>query len=206
MFVDLFTNPDRFFRREAEDDDLRRPIVVVAVLGTVSALSGLPSAQATAQAMPAEAQAFAGIAYVGAVVGGFVGAFVAWVVYAGAFHLIATYGFDGEGSFTQTAATTAWGLVPAIIATAISGVLTWYAFQTLAIPTDPTQLQPFLDQVRNNQYLRLSGVLGIVFLLWQAFLWTFGMQHVHRIDLRDAAITVAVPVAIALVRRLYNLV
>lgn len=205
MFTDLFAFPDEFFEDVAEDGGLLRPTLVVVVLGVVSAVSGIPVAQATVRALPQQAQAFSGIVYVSAIVGGLVGPVVVWLIYAGVFHGISSLAFDGDGSFGTTLAVTGWGFVPAVLSAAISGVLGWYALRTIGIPTGPAQLSTFLAQYYANPFVVVGTVISVVFLLWQAYLWTIGLQHARHLSRRDAAITVAIPVAVALLFRLYGL-
>ena len=206
MFVDLLTNPDRFFRRRAEDDSLVRPALVVTALGLLGGLSAIPVLQATFGAMPDEASAFAGLAYVLAPVGGVVGAYVRWLLYAGAFHLISSYAYDGQGPFQRTLSATGWGFLPGILGAVLTGILTFYALQSMTLPTDPAQAQAFARQLTRQPLVLLSSGLGILFLLWQGFLWTFAVKHVRGIELREAAITVAVPVAIAVLLNVLNYV
>lgn len=205
MLADLLTDPDRFFRDVADDDALLGPTIVVLLLGLVTAVGGLPLARATAQMMPPEAGAFAGIVYASAVVGGFIYAFVVWVIYTAVFHLVSGIAFDGEGSFGRTAAVTAWGFVPAIVVGVVYAVLSYYALRTVAVPSGPSQLPAFVDRFQHSPYVLLGGILGVFFLLWQAFIWIFGVAHARGIELREAAITVAVPVGVAILWRVYNL-
>lgn len=206
MIGDLITNPDRFFRQRAEDVGLARPTVVVAILGVVGGLSGIPVVRATFQAMPDGAGAFAVLAYVFSIAGGVAVAFVSWVLYAGAFHVVSSLAFDGEGPFRRTLGVTGWGFVPGILAAALSAALAFYALQSVTIPSDPAAAQAFGEQFGRHPIVRLAGVLGIAFLLWQAFLWTFAVRHAREVTLREAAITVAMPVAVAILWRLYSLV
>lgn len=206
MVPDVVTDPDRFFRRELSDEGLARPLAVVTVLGIVNALAGLPVAHATVQALPEEIGAFAAIGYVGAVVGGFVGAYVVWVIYAGAFHLLARLAFDGEGSFQRTLRAAAWGFVPAILLSIASGAVAFYVFRGVTFPSDPARIARFAAGIQRRPPFLAVGVIGVFFVLWQGFIWTFGVKHAQDLPLRDAAITVAVPVAIAILWRVYNLV
>ena len=204
MVLDLFTNPDRFFRQRADDVGLVRPALVVTALGLVGGLGAIPVLQATFGAMPEEASAFAGLAYVLAPVGGIVGAYVRWLLYTVAFHAISAYVYDGEGTFQQTLGVTGWGFLPGIVGAVVTAVLTFYALQSMTLPTSPEQAQAFGQQLTRQPLVVLSTVIGILFLLWQAFLWTFAVEHARGITLREAAITVAVPVAVAVLLNLVS--
>jgi hypothetical protein len=48
-------------------------------------------------------------------------------------------------------------------------------------------------------------VIGLLFWLWSANIWIFGVKEARRLSIRDAVITVAVPVGIYLIYQLYNI-
>lgn len=204
--TDLLTDPDAFFRDVADDDGLRGPALVVFLLGVVSAVSGIPVAEVTADLLPPEAAAFAGFSYVATVVGGFVGAFVVWLVYAAVFHFVSSLAFEGDGPFTRTLAVAGWGLAPAVLVGIVSGFLTYLALRAMTIPSGPAGGMAFLTQLQRSPYYLAASLLGILGLLWQAYIWVHGVKHARGVELRDAAITVAVPAGVALVWRLYGLV
>ena len=205
MLLDLFTDPDRFFDRELEEGGFLRPTAVVATLGVVNALGGIPVVEATFAALPDEAAAFAGIGYASAIVGGFLGAFFVWLLYAVVFLAIARIAFDGDGSFQRTLRATAWGFLPAIVATAASAVAAYYVLQSVTFPSDPMQIEAFAARLQRRPPFVAAGVIGVFLTLAQAFIWTFGVRHAQGIELRDAAIAVAIPVAVSILWQVYNL-
>lgn len=206
MIGELFTDPDGFFERAAAEDELAKPAGVILLVGVVGALSSLPVLRATVAAMPPEAGSFAALAYVFGIGGALVGAFVLWALYAGTMHVISTLAFDAEGSFRRTLAVTAWGFVPAIFAAVVSGGLAYVAFQSITIPSDPAETAGFARALQSDPRLQLASVLGIAFLLWQGFLWTFAVSHARNLRIREAVITVSVPVGIDVLWRVVNLV
>lgn len=202
MVLDLFTNPDSFFAERSEDPSLLGPAVVVLLVAAIGAVGTYPIVQATAGALPPEARSFVSVfRVVGALLGAVV-TVVVWALYAVAFHLIASIAFDGTGSFRDTFAVVGWGFVPAVFGSLVGAVVNFVVFGGVRFPTDPTRMQPFLRELRARPEFLLAGVLGIVFLLWSAFLWTFAVRHAEGIDFRSAALTVAGPVAVALLFRL----
>ena len=52
-----------------------------------------------------------------------------------------------------------------------------------------------------------DAVVGItiVFLLWSANIWIFGMKHARNLTLKNAAITVGVPVGIYIIYQIVSL-
>lgn len=204
--LDLLFNPDQFFRERAEDPGMLPAVGILLVVGVVGAAGAVPSIQATFRALPAEAQSFSFVGYIGAAVAGLLGPFVRWLLFAGAFQVVSAVLYDAEGSFRDTLALVGWGFVPAVFATIVSTVVAYVVFSSVTFPTDPQQIQAFVTELRRRPEFLVSSVLGIVFLLWSALLWLFGVKHARGLSEREAAVTVGIPVALALLWRLYGLV
>ncbi|QLH84221.1 Yip1 family protein [Halosimplex pelagicum] len=136
------------------------------------------------------------------------GPFVIWLLYAGLFHAVSV-AFGGEGDFSTTFALVGWGFVPSLIGSAVGIPLTYYRFNVrgIDVPSEITQesMQQFNRALQTGPMVALTAALGIVFTLWCAFLWTFAMKHARTLNVREAALTVAVPVLIAVLLSLRTL-
>jgi hypothetical protein len=51
----------------------------------------------------------------------------------------------------------------------------------------------------------LSSLLGLIFMLWAANIWIFGVRYARVLSLRDAAITVGIPVALNMIAIVWQL-
>lgn len=203
--ITVLTNPDGFFERASDDPSLLWPGLVVLAVGLVSAVASLPVIQAVQSAFPEQAAMIGTFALVGGVVGGFLGTAVFWVLYTVLFHVIAVVGFGGEGSLSRLLSFVGWGFLPGIFSAAVGVVVNYVVFQTVTPPTNPEQVQPFVQSVRSQPEFLVAGIVGLVVLLWQGFIWTFAVSHSHDLDLRSAAITVGIPIGIQALWQLYNL-
>jgi hypothetical protein len=199
MVLRLLTNPDAFF---AERASLVGPAFVVLLVAVIGAVGSYPVLRATVGALPPEAGPFVTVVQAIGAVFGVVITFVVWALYALAFHLIASLAFDGEGTFRDTLAVVGWGFVPTVFGSVASAVVNFLVFSDVRFPTDPARIEPFVRELRARPEFLVAGLLGVVFLLWSAFLWTFAVRHAERLDLREAALTVAGPVTVALLLRL----
>lgn len=206
MVLDLLTNPDDFFERRAANPGYLRPALVVLAVAVVNVLGVVPTLQATLDALPPEIGALGLLLQAITAVVTLLTVLVTWLLYALAFFAVAKLAFDGDGGFGETLAVTGWGFVPALFGAAINAAATVYVFSGVTFPSNPAQVQQFAAELQGDPVLLAAGLLGIVFLLWSAFLWTFAVRHVQSIDLRSAAITVAVPVAFGLLLRLWGVV
>jgi hypothetical protein len=205
MVTQLLTNPDAFFARRADSPGLRGPVVVVLLVALVGIAGSLPVLQATLAVLPQEASGFAPVFYAISAVGALVGTFVIWLIYAGAFHAISAVLYEGEGPFSRTLALTGWGFVPAILAGIVSAIVAVAVFQGMVLPDDPQQIQRFVRTLQRRPEFLVASVFGMLTLLWQGFLWAFAMKHGREITLREATVTVAIPVAVALALQVFNL-
>ncbi|MFC7236488.1 Yip1 family protein [Halosegnis marinus] len=206
--LDILFSPDRFFRERAGDPGLGGPVAVVAVVALLGAVAAYPAAEAVAAALPAEAQGFSGITIATTLIGAFVGPFVVWILFAAVFHGLSAFLYDAEGDFRDTLAFTGWGFVPAIVTAVVGIVVGFLVWGSVQFPdaTDPQAVQQFTREIRQRPEFIVSGVVGLVVLLWRGMLWTFAMQHCRNIEFREALVTVGVPVGLLFLYRLSGLV
>lgn len=201
--LSLLTDPEAFFGRQGTDPSLKGPLVVVTLIAAVNAVasvlqfrfmarlfenSGMGSGFATA------IQAFSFVFVIA-------GPFVVWLLYAGVFQGISVL-FDGDGDFSTTLAFVGWGFVPSVMGSVASVAINFYRFNVrgIDVPSEMTveAYQQFSQSLQTGPLVALSAALGIVFTLWSAFLWTFGLRHARSLSVRQAALTVALPVLVGL--------
>lgn len=197
--LDLLTNPDAFFRRLVPSPSFRGPILVVLLVALIAIAGSLPVTRATTGALPEGAGPVGSLVLVFSVIGGFIGVLVTWFLYAAAFHVVSALAFGAEGSFRTTLALTGWGLVPRIPQGLISAGITYVVFADATMPTDPVAAGRMAQMLQNDPLFTLATWLGVVFLLWSAMLWTFGMRHGRDLTLKQAGLTVGIPVGLRLV-------
>lgn len=202
MVLQLLTNPDSFFERRAAEPSLLAPALVVTLVGLLGVVASYPVLQATLSALPPEAGTFVTVIQVFGAVFAIVATFVVWVLYAVAFHVVGSVAFDANGEFRDTFALVGWGFVPAVFGAAIGAVANFLVFSDVRFPQDPQAIQSFVRELQSRPELLVAGLVGIAFLFWSAFLWTFAVSHAESLGLRESALTVAGPVALALLLRL----
>ncbi|WP_301663915.1 Yip1 family protein [Methanoculleus frigidifontis] len=203
---DLFLNPRAFFdAKKAEGDSLKVPALIVLAIGIVSAISAYVLALPFLQYLPSE------IAGLGPVLAAFGGIFalvmvlVVWVLFAGVFYGISAL-LGGEGSFKQTLAFVGYGYAPQLVGTAIYVVFVWLFMANLVLPpasaiSDPTI---FADLMK-DPYIQIGGIINLLFVLWSANIWIFGVKSARNLSLKNAAIAVGIPVALYVLYTLFSL-
>ena len=204
MIRTLLFDPNEFMDRRADEPGFAGPALVVLLAGLTAILSGLLVVQQIASNFEGDVGTVIAIGGIFTVVGGLAGAFAFWAIYAGAFHVI-SLAFDGEGSFKTTLSLVGWGFLPSVVNGLLAAVAFYLALQTTPVPSDPTAMAGFQQQLQNQSVFVVASVVGIALTLWQGFIWVFAVKHARGIDLRGAALTVAGPVALSIVWTVYNL-
>lgn len=207
---DLLIRPDAFFRGlVAEPESLKLPAVIVIIGGIIAAaaayiLSGTYSKMLEAAA---GAEMASVIGLIGAV-SAFIMFIVIWGgVFTAAFTIISKL-FKGSGSFRRTLQVTGYGLLPVVIGSIISLFMALYYVPMINAPvitsfSDPAAIQRAMEGIFQDpafrEFTMISTAVSTIFLVWSANLWIFGMQHAQRLPLKQAVITVLVPVAIYII-------
>jgi hypothetical protein len=205
--LDVLFSPDRFFRERADDPGLVGPLLVVSLVGVLGAVAAYPASQAIADALPPEAQGFGAIATASGVIGAFVGPFVVWILFAGVFHGLSAVLYDGEGPFRDTFALTGWGFVPAILTGVVGVVVAFLVWPSVTLDfSDPARAQQAAQEIQQRPAFLVSSIVALVVLLWRWLLWTFAIQHGRGLSVREAAITVGLPVGLLFLWRLNGIV
>ncbi len=208
-FRDLLINPRAFFDGmfTAEKPELKIPVVIVVVLALISGITAMAASSVTAQLMPAELGGMGAIMGAVGLIAAFVGTFLMWVIWAAVFHGISALR-GGKGSFNNTLAVAGYGLAPQIISALIGAVFSYSYFSGITVPTvtDPMQIQAVVEEMMAAPELMMVSLVGIIFLLWSANIWIFGLMEARRISVKDAALSVLVPVAVSIAFTLWQYV
>jgi len=196
-YLDLLINPRAFFDGmfSEEKPDLKIPVVIVLVIALIGGMTAMTVSSVTAQLMPAELSGMGGILGAVGFISAFIASFLMWVIWAAVFHGISALR-GGKGSFNNTLAATGYGLAPQIISGIIGAALSYSYFSGVTVPTvtDPLQIQAVVNEIMVAPELMIASVVGVVFLLWSANIWIFGIMEARRISVKDAAIVVLIPV------------
>lgn len=202
--IDLLLRPDSYFRDLMKKEvSLKLPLIIILVGGVLGAVyayqvSGL-TGQMFSQAMPG----MGGILAIGGALAGFVMFFLFWVIYSGIIFAL-SMAFKGTGSFKRTLEIIGLGSIPQVFGSVITLLLGLYYLPLVQVPhisslQNPAVVQSAVQQLMNDPAMRqltlASTVVGILFLLWSANIWIFGVRHARNLTLRHAVITVGIPVA-----------
>jgi hypothetical protein len=197
----LFTDPDGFFRKDPKEwSGLALPALIVLVAGIIGAVSAYLVSMKLLQIFPESLQSATGLVAVVGVVGAILGIFFSWVAYTIVLHVISMI-FMGKGTFAGTLAAVGYGFLPTVIGSLIDLLLFAYYLPTLQVApvTDILDIQSATLALTHSPVFQMVSLIGIIFLLWSANIWVYGLRYARGISLRHAAISVAIPVIVLIV-------
>ncbi len=211
--LEVLTNPNKFFEtRKKGRENLKIPVFIVLISGIIGGISAFLSSsimmEAMAKTLPPEAQSFMSFMPISTAIGAVIFSFIIWLIVAAVFFGISCI-FKGEGNFKRTLEFVGYGYIPTIIGGLISLVLVYNFITTVQIPTitttDPTKIKEVIAPLMKSPMMMLSSAVGMLFMLWSANIWVFGLKHARNLSTKNALITVAIPVAAYILYSVYRM-
>ncbi|MEL4305973.1 Yip1 family protein [Methanococcoides sp. LMO-2] len=190
----VLTNPNAFFAEKTRTEvEMKTPILIILVIAVLGAINAVIMTQKIMEILPPEASAFAGIGAIAGGIGAFIASIIMWVIYSGVFYAISSI-LGGEGTFKRVLEVVAYGFIPSIASGIIAIIVmaTSFSVENLDLQ-NPELLQ---QAIINDPTMRMSMIVGILFTLWSANIWIFGLVHARKLTVKNAAISVLVPVGL----------
>lgn len=203
IMLEVLTNPGEFFENKMKQEaDFKPPIMIVGIMAIISAISAYIIANTIVGSLQGDAATFVQIGAIIGAIFAIIVVFIMWVIYGGIFYLISMI-FSGQGNFKRVLEFVAYGFLPSILGSLISLILTSRAYSSLDFSiTDPTILEKTL---LSDPYIMASSIIGIILTLWSANIWVFAMMHSRNLTVKNAIITVGIPIGLYLIYTVYNL-
>jgi len=199
--IEVLTNPNKFFEaRMKGGESLKIPAIIVLISGIIGGIVAFFMwgiiAEMLRGTVPPETQGFISFLPIGSAIAFVIFSLILWVVFAAILFGISCI-FNGKGKFKRTLEFVGYGYIPMIFSGIIGAVLLYNFVSTAHIPVvaDPTMIEDTLEPLMKNPMRLLSYAIGILFMLWSANIWVFGLKHARNLSMKNAVITVAIPVA-----------
>lgn len=212
--TELILSPDTFFAGKMQSqEELRLPVVIVVISAIIGAITGYMVGELTARMVSGLGTGMGQIVLASSVAGAFLGVLFMWVIGAGILYLL-SIAFKGNGGFKRTLEFTGWGFIPMIFSGIIGLLTALYYIPSVNVPVvrsfqDPVVIQNAVSHMMNDpamlQFRQVSGIVSIIFILWSANIWIFGMKHARNLTTRNAAVVVLIPVLIYIATIIYSL-
>lgn len=184
----VLTNPNAFFSEKMQESiDLKIPSLIVFIVALISGVSGYIMTNAVFINIP-EAASFASVAAIGGAIGAFVTVFIMWLIYTAIFHGISAL-LGGKGSFKRSLEVVGYGYIPTIFSS-IVGIV---GMQSLIGNLQNINIEDsaaYAEIVAADPVLQAVSVVGMIFMLWSANIWIFGIKHARSLSTKNAVITV----------------
>jgi hypothetical protein len=214
--LNILFRPDAFFAEAmSEKENLTLPALIVLAGGIVAAAYGYLIGGLTAKMMASAVPGIETIITLSAVFGAIIGMFIFWVIWTGVIYAL-SYAFKGQGSFKRVFECVGYGYLPQVFGSIITLIAAIEYVPRISVPTisaaalqDPVLLEQtmkaFMHDPAMLELTQISSLIAIVFLLWSANIWIFGIKHARQISPRDAALCVGIPVVAYVLYMIYNL-
>ncbi|MDD1684984.1 MAG: YIP1 family protein [Methanoregula sp.] len=214
--TDILIRPDAFFGTAMnEKESLKIPALIVLAGSIVAAAYGYMIGGLTAKMMASAMPGIETIITISTIGGALIGTFIFWVLWAGITYAL-SLAFKGQGSFTRVLQVVGYGYLPQVFGSLITLVAAREYIPKITVPTlssaalqDPTVMEQamkaFMHDPAMLELTQITSLISIVFLLWSANIWIFGMKHARMLSMRDAAICVGIPVVAYVLYITYNL-
>lgn len=192
----LLTDPDGFFEERDRSPSLRRPALVVLVVGLLGGASSEPVALIVDGSLPPGTEAFFFVGVVFDAAAALLVPFLAWLLFAGAFQFLSRF-YGGDGTFRTTVALVGWGFLPQVLGALLTAGAVFLVVGGVEPPNTMRQMGEFSGRLYARSALRATQVAGIGLTLWSGVIWTAAVGRARDLDRREAALVVAVPVLVS---------
>ncbi len=214
--IDLLVRPGAFFQNAMNDkESLKFPALIVLVGGIAGALYGYLIGGLTGQLLGGIVPGMGTIIVLSTAIGALIGTFIFWAIWAGvmyAFSLI----FKGTGSFRRTLEFIGYGYLPQVFGTLITFIIALDYIPRIHVPQlsaaasqNPDLIAEAVKALMHDPAMmelsQIAMIISMVFLLWSANIWIFGMQHARKLSPRDAALSVGIPVVLYILYMVYSI-
>jgi hypothetical protein len=214
--IDILIRPREFFQYAiTEKESLKIPGLIVFALGIVSAVYAYLIGSLTGKMMAGLIPGMESIIAVSTILGALLGIFVFWGIWTGVFYLISSL-FKGKGTFKRSLEFTGYGYLPQIFGALLTVIVAIQYIPRVIVPEistaasqDPQMIQDAVKALMHDpammEMTQIISIISIVFLLWSANIWIFGMRNARQLSERDSALCVGIPVVVYILYMIYTM-
>jgi hypothetical protein len=214
--IDILIRPGAFFQDAiTEKESLKIPGLIVLALGIVSAVYAYLIGGLTGKMMAGLIPGMESIIAISTILGALFGIFVFWGIWTGVFYLISSL-FKGKGTFKRSLEFTGYGYLPQIFGAIFTVIVAIQYIPRVIVPEittaasqDPQLIQEAVKTLMHDpammEMTQIISIISIVFLLWSANIWIFGMRNARQLSERDSALCVGIPVVVYILYMIYTM-
>ncbi len=216
LIFDILIRPRAFFQNAiAEKESLKIPGFIVLALGIVSAVYAYLIGGLTGKMMAGLIPGMESIIAISTIIGALFGIFIFWGIWSGVFYLISSL-FKGKGTFKRSLEFIGYGYLPQIFGALLTMIVAILYIPKVIVPEipagagqDPQLIQEAVKALMHDpsmmEMTQIISIISIVFLLWSANIWIFGMKNARQLSERDSALCVGIPVVVYILYLIYTM-
>lgn len=189
--TNLLILPSRFYKKKM---GLKGAVYIVLLFGIVTAI-GTGSLNFVTLTAVGESKLVITIGSLSPAFIAFLEVFFIWFLLSGLFFTISHF-LGGNGDFKILLSNVGYGFLPMILGSIIGliiGIATWGKISTVME----------LGEAFYNPAITFSNIQGLLFLLWSANIWVFGVSSARDMTPKRALITVTMPVSAIIIYQAY---
>lgn len=196
--LEVLTNPNGFFKKKINQDiEWKTPLIIMALMAIVGSITTYITLISIFQSMVSmdflEGAGKIIIAIILIIVS-IISVVVFWILYTAIFYVISVI-LKGEGDFKRLMQFVSYGFIPKIVSSIVGAYYTSKVFANIDFATvDPVMMQ---EMILSDPSLKIASAIGIIFTLWSANIWIFGIMYSRNLSLKNAIITVGIPVGLS---------
>lgn len=215
--LNILISPGAFFAdlKGEKEENFTWPLVIVLLGGIAAACYGYLLGEVSGQMMAGALPGIEALVTISSTLGALIGIFIFWLVWTAVVFAL-SMAFKGQGSFKQTLQVIGYGYLPQVIGTVITVIVAFEYVPRIVVPhvtaammQDPVAMQGVTTALMHDpamlEMTQITSIIGIVFLLWSANIWIFGLQKARNLSPRDAALCVGIPVIAYILFMIYSL-
>ncbi|WP_370572893.1 YIP1 family protein [Methanomethylovorans sp.] len=201
--LEVLSNPGGFFEKKSkEETDLKPPFRIIGTLMIISLISAYILTNKIMGSLSTEVPTVAQLLVISlGLIVSTISVMIGWLITSSIFYLISLF-LSGQGNMTRVLEFVAYGFLPFVLSSVISLVLMIGMYSSIDLPQDPQAIE---QAMLSNPYMIASNVISIILALWSANIWVFAMIHSSNLTVKNALITVGVPIGVYLIYMLYTL-
>ena len=195
VIQEILLRPEEYFRSYSlEEKGWRLPLLVVLCVGIFAGIGAWLASSMVLPLLPPEARSMGPLLGIIGFLSAIIGTFLFWILYALVFYIL-SHILKGSGSFKETLAVVGIGYLPQVFGTLLTTIIMAVYLPTIRI----TSIAGIEDAMGSSPMVMMSGILGLIFLLWSANIWIFGVAKVRSLEKKQAIFVVGLPVFLYLI-------
>jgi len=215
--LNILISPGAFFAdlKGEQEESFTWPLVIVLLGGIAAAGYGYLLGEVSGRMMAGALPGIDALVTISSTLGALIGVFIFWLVWTVIVFAL-SMAFKGQGRFKRTLQVIGYGYLPQVIGSVITVVVAFEYVPRIVVPhvtaammQDPVAMQGITTALMRDpammELTQITSIIAIVFLLWSANIWIFGLQKARNLSPRDAALCVGIPVIAYVLFMIYSL-